>query len=222
MRINFIRCEFYRCLFIGASFKDCQFIDCRFVETNTSKLRVYRTFLDPRDFDQNFDLIGDTNIAIGLYHALYKNASEEHQPEHAIESLYRMKRAETAHLDSQRNRDRITRRQYLTQKSAHWLYNFVSGYGFRPARVVRLLLLVIGVFSILNFTFDTCIIGPTKNLSVIDSIYFTVVTITTLGFGDITPLTQIGRLFVTFQALAGFVVISLFLAAVASVALRGR
>ena len=222
MRISFIRCEFYRCLFAGASFKDCEFIDCHFVETNTSKLRVHQTFFNPKDFDQNFDLLGDTNIAIGLYHALYKNTSEEHQPEHAIESLYRMKRAESAHLDSQHNRGRITRRQYLIRKSGHWLYNFVSGYGFRPARVVRLLLLVIGVFSILNYTFDTYILGPNGNLTTVDSIYFTVVTITTLGFGDIIPLTSIGRLFVTFQALAGFAVISLFLAAVASVALRGR
>lgn len=222
VRVSFIRCEFYRCLFAGASFNDCQFIDCQFVETNTQKLRLYQTFLDPRDFDRNFDLVGDTNIAIGLYHALYNNASEEHQPKHAIESLYRMKRAESAHLDSQHNRGTITRRQYLTRKSADWLYDFVSGYGFRPARVVRLLLLVIGVFSILNFAFDTCILGPDGDLTVIDSIYFTVVTITTLGFGDITPLTPIGRLLVTFQALAGFIVISLFLAAVASVALRGR
>lgn len=222
LRVSFVRCEFYRCLFASASFKDCQFIDCKFFETNTSKLRVSQCFFDPKDFDQNFDLVGDTNIAISLYHALYKNASEEHQPEHAIESLYRMKRAESAHLASRRRRGKITQWQYLIRGLGHWTYDFVSGYGFRPSRVVRLLCLVIGVFSALNFFLDTCIVGSSNSLNVIDSIYFTVVTITTLGFGDITPLTLIGRLFVTFQALLGFVVMSLFLAAVANVALRGR
>ncbi|MEA3250595.1 MAG: ion channel [Pseudomonadota bacterium] len=222
LRVSFVRCKFYRCLFASASFKDCQFVDCEFFETNTSKLRVSQCLFDPKNFDENFDLIGDTNIAIDLYHALYKNASEEHQPEHAIESLYRMKRAESAHLASRRKRGKITQWQYLTGFFGHWIYDFVSGYGFRPSRVVRLLFLVIGFFSALNFFLDAYIVGSSNSLGVIDSIYFTVVTITTLGFGDITPLTPIGRLFVTFQALLGFVVMSLFLAAVASVALRGR
>lgn len=221
-RVSFVRCRFDRCLFASASFKECQFVDCEFFDTNTSKLRVTQCLFNPKDFDKNFDLVGDTNIAIDLYHALYKNASEEHQPEYAIESLYRMKQAESAHLASRRKRGKINQWQYLTAFFGHWIYDFVSGYGFRPSRVVRLLFLVVGFFSALNFFLDKYIVGPTDSLSVIDSLYFTVVTVTTLGFGDIAPLTPIGRLFVTFQALLGFVVMSLFLAAVASVALRGR
>jgi voltage-gated potassium channel len=33
----------------------------------------------------------------------------------------------------------------------------------------------------------------------IDAVYFTVVTLGTVGFGDITPATQVARLVVTFQ-----------------------
>lgn len=220
--IRFLRCQFKKCLFAGASFSDCEFIDCRFFETNTSKLRVTRCLLDPEDFKHNFDLISDTNIAIGLYQSLYKNASDEHQPEHAIESLYQMERAKHAHLDSQKKRDVITSREYLKGKIRHTIYDFVSGYGLRPLRVVRLLLIVICLFSALNFLFDSFIFGENGNLSFVDSIYFTVVAITTLGFGDIVPITTAGRVFVTFQALFGFVAISLFLSAIVNIALRSR
>src|SRR5699024_4838088 len=118
--IRFVRCEFRQCLFAGASFSDCEFIDCRFLKTNTSKLRIHRTLLSPVDFKDNFDLIYDTNIAIGLYQALYKNASDEHQPEHAIESLYQMERAKNAHLDSQKKREVITNVDYIKGKISHW------------------------------------------------------------------------------------------------------
>lgn len=220
--IRFVRCEFRQCLFAGASFSDCEFIDCRFLKTNTSKLRIHRTLLSPVDFKDNFDLIYDTNIAIGLYQALYKNASDEHQSEHAIESLYQMERAKNAHLDSQKKREVITNVDYIKGKISHWFYNFVTGYGLRPLRVVRLLFIVLGLFSALNYLLDDLIFGESSNLSFVESIYFTVVTITTLGYGDMVPLTIAGKIFITFQALAGFVVMSLFLAAVVNIALRSR
>ena len=100
-RARFIDCTFSECLFIGASFEDCEFTDCSFLSTNTSKLTVRRCLLSPSNFVENFDLISDTNIAVGLYHTVYKNAIEEHQPEHAVESLYQMREAEFKHLDSQ-------------------------------------------------------------------------------------------------------------------------
>ena len=221
-RVRFIRCRFERCLLIGSSITDCEFIDCDFIDTNTSKLRVSRCLLDPACFEANFDLVDDTNIAIDLYHALYRNASEEHQPEYALQSLYRMKKAENAHLDSQKRRGVIGRKEYLRSKTGHVVYDFVSGYGLRTLRVLRLLLIVIVPFTLFNLLFSGLIFEDKSNLSLIDSLYFTCVTITTLGFGDITPTTPFGRLFVTFQALVGFIVISIFLAAVANSAIRAR
>ncbi len=74
----------------------------------------------------------------------------------------------------------------------------------------------------MNYFWANSIFPVAKELTLIDSFYFTCITITTLGFGDITPNTQMGKLLVTFQALSGFVVISLFLAAVANSAIRAR
>ncbi len=164
----------------------------------------------------------DTNIAIDLYHSLFINASEEHQPTHAIESLYRMKKAENSHLNSQKRRSIISSREYYSRKFGHLVSDFVSGYGLRTMRVLRLLAIVIGLFSILNYHLSAYIFPPDSEFTLVDSIYFSCITITTLGFGDITPVTPFGKLFVTFQALSGFVVISVFLAAVANRALRAR
>tara|TARA_R110000823_G_scaffold198080_5_gene329189 strand:- start:4730 stop:5584 length:855 start_codon:yes stop_codon:yes gene_type:complete len=219
--IRFISCTFCKCLFIGATFDKCEFIDCTFKSTNTSKLRIQQCLISPDNFSDNFDLVADTNIAIDLYHSLYKNAVEEHQPEHAVESLYQMMEAEFKHLDSQRKRKRITRTKYLWQKTGKGIYRFISGYGLRFRRVMRFALLILVGFTAVNYVFREHIF-ENGIVTIVDALYFTSVTITTLGYGDITPTTQIGKLLVVAQAISGFAVVSIVLVGVANKALRGR
>jgi hypothetical protein len=218
--VRFVRCRFERCLFIGASITRCEFTDCIFIETNTSKLKINQCLLDPACFDKNFDLVNDTNIAIDLYHSLYRNASDEHQPDHGVESLYRMKRAENRHLDSQKLRGIITPRDYFKKKCVHVIYDFISGYGLRTTRVLRFVLIVIALFSVLNYSLSPVIFKSGLNVSFIDSIYFTCVTMTTLGYGDITPATPVGKILVTLQALSGFIVMSILIAAITKKTLK--
>lgn len=49
----------------------------------------------------------------------------------------------------------------------------------------------------------------------LDSVYFTVITVTTIGYGDLTPQTDIGKIFTMFFAVTGiavaFYVISLMM-----------
>ena len=42
-----------------------------------------------------------------------------------------------------------------------------------------------------------------ENLSLIDSFYFTTVLLTTVGYGDIVPVTWEGKMFATFYLLVG-------------------
>lgn len=220
--VRFIDCSFEKCLFIGATITDCEFINCKFTETNTSKLKIKNCLIDPAIFDDNFDLEIDSNIAIDLYHSLYKNSSEVHQPEYAIESLYRMKVAERKQLDSKRKRNLIDKGTYRKEKLKHIVFDFVSGYGLRVGKVLRFLIIVIAFFTILNYALRSFIFEKWEIFTIIDSFYFTCVTITTLGYGDISPDTQAGKIFIVIQALSGFVVISLFLSAVANRALRSK
>lgn len=218
--IRFIRCIFDTCLFMGAVFNDCEFTDCQFINTNTSKLKINRTLIDPKCFDNNFDLINDTNIAVSLYQALYKNSAREYQSTHALDSLYKMKIAEFHHLHSRFKRGLINKREYKFQRIKHAMYDFISGYGLKTSKVVRLLFIFIATFSVINFLFSKSIFKQNLDFSFIDSVYFTCVTVTTLGYGDITPYTSFGKIFVAIQALFGFVVISLFMAAVINKALK--
>ena len=147
---------------------------------------------------------------------------DEHQPEHASESMYMMRKSEKHHLDSQKARNVIGLYAYIKKKGVHITLDFVSGYGLKTTRIFRFLLIIIAFFSTLNYAFQESIFVCDDPLTVIDAIYFTCVTITTLGFGDLTPTSQGGKIFVTAQVLMGIIVISLFLGAVASKTIRTR
>ena len=47
----------------------------------------------------------------------------------------------------------------------------------------------------------------------IDAYYFSVVTLATVGYGDLTPHTDVGKLFTTFYILAGVGIITTFVSA---------
>lgn len=206
--VRFIGCTFETCLFMGAFFEECEFVDCNFYNTNTSKVRFVDCLIDPLSFEKNFDLVNDANIAVSLYHALYRNSSETHQPKYAIESLYNMKRAECNYLDYKKDQKVIGICEYRIERSKFILHDFISGYGLKLSRVARLLGIVIAVFTILNFALSGFIFTSDGVETIVDSLYFTCVTVTTLGYGDMTPDTQFGKLFVTIQASLGFLVLN--------------
>jgi hypothetical protein len=52
-------------------------------------------------------------------------------------------------------------------------------------------------------------------LSFVKSFYFSVITITTLGYGDITPISDPGMILTSIEALLGIFVIGIFLNAIA-------
>ncbi len=72
----------------------------------------------------------------------------------------------------------------------------------RGLLLVALSTLVIGVLFYMNV----------EHWSLINSIYFCVVTLGTVGYGDITPTTDIGKIFTTFYIIVGLSVIGGFFA----------
>ena len=219
-KVRFIRCVFESCIFMGATFNECEFTDCVFKNTNANKIKINSCLIDPRCFDGNFDLKSDTNIAVNVYQSLYKNASREYQSEHALYSLYNMKSAEYHHLSSKLDRGVITKKEFLIKRTFYYIHDFISGYGLKTFKVLRFLIIIIALFSFINYMFSNSIFKDGDCFSIIDSIYFTCVTMTTLGYGDITPCTDIGKILIAFQALLGFVVLSLFMASVINRAVK--
>lgn len=84
------------------------------------------------------------------------------------------------------------------------------------------LLLVIAINSVLiylnadAFGFVEYLGNSTQKInSASDAIYLSVVTVTTLGYGDITPLSDLMKLVMAFEAVMGLVIFGLFLNAIA-------
>ena len=59
-----------------------------------------------------------------------------------------------------------------------------------------------------------------EGFSWVDSIYFTVVTLTTVGYGDLSPDTTLGKVFTVFYLLLGVGVLVAFLALIARHSVR--
>lgn len=78
------------------------------------------------------------------------------------------------------------------------------GYGERPSRIIMVALTIIsiyaGIYNLVEWKDDK---GCFYQLNMIDSTYFSVVTFTTLGYGDITPKTELLKFLAGTEALLG-------------------
>ncbi len=61
-----------------------------------------------------------------------------------------------------------------------------------------------------------------EHWSLVDSIYFCVVTLATVGYGDITPATQAGRIFTIFYIIFGIAIVGGFFATAGRMFQPGR
>jgi len=218
--VRFLDCSFDSCIFLSAQFINCEFINCTFKDTNTNKSKFSGTLIDPKDFAKNFDLKNDTNIAADLYHSLYKNLSNERQPDRAVDSLYLLYRSENAHLSSQLKRNKITKMSFINKKAWHLFNCLTTGYGLKLYRLLITLSSFIALSSLINYIYRDEFFASGDVSTPIDAFYFTLVTLTTLGYGDISPYTQLGRLVISCETAIGIVLISLSLSSIASKTVR--
>lgn len=92
------------------------------------------------------------------------------------------------------------------------LLNFICwGFGEKPSRTLGISLVVI-LLSAGVYYFNE----ETTTHNMIESLYFSIVSFTTLGFGDITQKSNFLRLFSALESLSGLVLMGLFLAGYAS------
>ncbi|MBG0761870.1 hypothetical protein BOO22_20955 [Vibrio cidicii] len=98
-----------------------------------------------------------------------------------------------------------------------WLVSMVNsivwGYGERPLRIILFAVFVVslyaGVYNLVDWVDKD---GNSYDLSLFDSFYYSVVTFSTLGYGDITPTTDILKILAGSEALIGALTIGLLIA----------
>lgn len=62
--------------------------------------------------------------------------------------------------------------------------------------------------AVLFLLFGTVFYVTVEGFTWLDSIYFCVITLTTIGYGDIVPTTDIGKIFTMFYAILGIGIIA--------------
>jgi hypothetical protein len=104
-----------------------------------------------------------------------------------------------------------------SKKVALFLYRISSNYGESPKRVLFNCLIILVISTLIAFGMDITV----KEKEILSSwsylarsAYYSVVTFTTLGYGDFYPRTHWGQLFASAVALLGLVYSSLFMVAV--------
>ncbi len=93
------------------------------------------------------------------------------------------------------------------------LYRVTSNYGESPGRVAVNVVIVLIVATFLSYLSGIKCGEPFLE-RVVDCLYYSVVTFTTLGYGDITPVTIPGKLLSGFLATLGLLYTSLFMVTV--------
>jgi len=81
--------------------------------------------------------------------------------------------------------------------------NAYNKYAYRMLTIVALAMLAGG----------TIFYHLVEKWKILDAYYFCVVTLSTVGYGDLTPRTDIGKLFTTFYILVGIGIIAAFASA---------
>jgi hypothetical protein len=111
----------------------------------------------------------------------------------------------------------IKEREVARQNSRWFTYVFKSisyyywGYGKRPQNVVYFATLIITLCAFLYYIFPNNIISTSCSHSLLDMFYFSTVTFTTLGYGDITPVGWI-RIISLLEAFSGALTIGFLVA----------
>jgi voltage-gated potassium channel len=90
-------------------------------------------------------------------------------------------------------------------KDPHFFFGNVTYYGLKVLRLVFTVFIIFFISAGLFFYVEHTVNPSLSNFG--DAFYFTVVTLTTVGFGDITPMSQGGKMVTVLMILSGIILI---------------
>ena len=219
--IVFRNCAFEQCLMIGCTFAACEFHRCSFVTTNTYKITIKESYIDPLSFRECLDKRRHQNIGTQLFQELLRNSRDQDQIEFERDAMFlflRWKRYQDWYELGQKIENLtggFSRRVGLLVEIIRsfiscllkWVWEIISGSGLRVKRLVASATIAAVSLSVVNFQFreELGLENAGKPITdYLDALYFTVVSLTTLGYGDITPGTSIGQILAILQSIVGF------------------
>ena len=216
--LDFKDCTFTDCKFVGSIIENCVFRKCSFIRCNFYKSVISNCEIDPTSFKNCADKETSPNIGAGLFRELLHNSRQIANPDYSREARYQLRRwqryEKLRELKLKWATSRILSRSIFevaemsVSLCRDWVYEFFFGYGMRLKNFIYtsfgLLILLTMVNWVFQDSFRLTLNGKTVE-GFFDALYFSVIVVTTLGFGDITPEALTGRIVVAFEALIGFV-----------------
>jgi uncharacterized protein YjbI with pentapeptide repeats len=215
-RIKFVDCSFIDCLFLNTGFQQCEFSNCKFIGCNFLGSSWIKTRIDPKTLKDNFDYKNDANIAAHLFHVLYEQYKNEHQPNYARQSKYLLMKARYGLDYYYKKKGTLNTFSFILRRIQALFHMLISGYGVYKLRVIGAFFSFFILASILNHFLQSYIFSAevpriSPNYSIIQSSYYTFISITTIGFGDMVPKSEIGRVLIMSEASVGIILIAYLL-----------
>jgi hypothetical protein len=173
-----------------------------------SKYYYWERCLKIKNFRSEYRELPPRALYAGPYYRIWKDW---------FKRLYDFKRAVLyTKWRAQYHLECLFKKEYRNSRITLTLYYIGSiiekllwGFGEKPLRIIRnCILLIIGYAAFYSLTDNTNLKG-----NLINSIYYSVITFTTLGYGDITPSTSLEKMVASSEALFGAVSMGLIIAA---------
>lgn len=207
--MEFKDCVFEGCLFIASIFYNCRFTGCTFISCNMHRFELRNVFVEPKSFEKCIPSQKYANVGVHLFQELLRNSRMQAQPDYADDAQYMFRR-----WQRYLNKDGFSKSTYCRMPgkalAIFWGYSFelLLGSGVRLRNLAGTTAFLIFLLTFIHWVFrsELGLSGTSSSIdNWLDAFYFTAVTLTTLGYGDITPTTEIGRILVGLEALLGFV-----------------
>jgi len=175
-KIEFRNCRFEKCIFSEVQIINCEFHDCYFIDCRFHRLKLFNAYLNPESFvfDHTW-AIHWSNINLKLFQEVYRNSKELHQNEFAMSSDIEFNKYRIFWNFNGPGKNRLTSIRLIIY---YIFFNF--GYGFWNSFLFALILIYIYSAIITNYLSSEF---STKGL--LSSIYFSIITFTSIGYGDI-------------------------------------
>jgi hypothetical protein len=214
-QLEFTNCLFENCILIGSIFTDCRFHGCNFVNCNVYRSQIQSCYIDPKAFTRCLDRKKYANIGVGLYQELLHNSQQQAQPEFTRDAQYQFSRWKRylgwdEIKSSEDGRFKKVRKSVVLFQS--WLFEKIAGSGVRLGNLAATSVCMLAAFTFLNFYFRSAfglMLREECVQTLAEAFYFSTIVVTSLGFGDITPTTDLGRVIVSLEAIVGFLTFAL-------------
>ena len=211
---TFRKCVFEGCQFFRTKFLELEFHDCEFKFCNMSKCIIKDTYITPNSFKNCLNKRNHTNVGTHLFQQLMKNAKNADQPDFyklADFGFMKWKRYEKQYY---LRTGKIGKLDGYWHISMNFLYQWVLGYGIRLRHFIASAVLIFVFFWVLNTNMwhdfglqELC--RPCENLPWADSFYYTTISLSNLGYGEIVPATFEGRMWASAQAIIGAIMFAI-------------